>query len=134
MPRTFWVPVATPGSSAGSAAGTAVSSGSRSSGGGTGMSISSSAHPRPRRDWPVREADGLAVAQDVFAQFQVVQRDLVSLRNALTGRQPARRRCACCDAFGVHNDGHLIAAVHADVHRTIQSTPLPALVEQVAGC
>ena len=75
------------------------------------------AHPTAGGDGAVGDADGLAVTQHRFAGFQVVQGDLVRLRNALARHESIGQERAGRRAFGVHQDGDIVAGVYANVHQ-----------------
>ena len=64
----------------------------------------------------VGDADGLAVTQHGFAGFQVVERDLVRLGNALARHESIGQERAGRRTFGVHQDGDVVAGVYANVH------------------
>ena len=86
------------------------------------MSSSSSRTHDPGGDGPVGVADDVAVAHHGLAGFEIGQRDLVRLGNALPRGEPAGQNGALGGAFGMDDDGDIVARVHANVHHSIVST------------
>ena len=84
------------------------------------MSIRSSLTQEPARNGPVGVADGLTVAEDGDRRVAKLQSAICGIAECVRGPViPPGSRVARRNAIRVHDDGHVVPWVHADVHSLI---------------